>query len=218
MSNTAFLVFTLITLFVFVMGRMKPNSAWGNKWVRKFGAAFPVLLLFTVVRASFFMPYSIGSGSMTPALPVGEVLLVDRMAYGIKLPFSHIYVSEQTIPKHGDVVALEYPVQPNVTYIKRIIGLPGDVVEYRDRIVYLNGKPLGDVPAERPDHFTYVEKLGEHTYTVKIDTTTYPEADKRWVVPEGQYFVVGDNRNHSVDSRAWGYLPHENLIGSVRLL
>jgi signal peptidase I len=185
---------------------------------------FPVLLIVLLFRSFLFEPFKIPSGSMIPTLLVGDFIVVNKFAYGLRLPVFHTKFVPIGDPERGDVVVFRFPVDPKVNFIKRLVGLPGDTISYRDKQLYINGEAL-DVATEgrytsvetkcatpRPDAVRLSETLG----TVKHDILIHEGSgskDGQWTVPEGHYFVMGDNRDRSNDSRAWGFVPDENLMG-----
>jgi signal peptidase I len=167
-------------------------------------AFFPVLAAVLVLRSFVAEPFRIPSASMVPTLEVGDFILVNKYAYGLRLPVVDSKLVETGQPARGDVVVFRYPPDPSQDFIKRVIGLPGDVVEYRDRTLYING--------ERVPQQDGRERLGATEHRVKL-APWLPEQPGRWVVPEGHFFVMGDNRDNSRDSRVWGFVPEANLVG-----
>ncbi len=185
---------------------------------------FPVILAVLVLRSFLVEPFRIPSGSMMPTLLAGDFILVNKYAYGIRLPVANVKVVELGEPERGDVVVFRYPVDPSIDFIKRVVGLPGDTVEYRNKQLFVNGEPAEQTPLGvyigsgtasdmvRAGAQRYREKLGdvEHDILIVGGHTSPP---KMAVVPEGHYFVMGDNRDNSADSRVWGFVPEENLVG-----
>jgi signal peptidase I len=198
-------------------------------------AFFPVLLAVLVLRGFIVEPFRIPSGSMMPTLLVGDFILVNKFSYGLRLPVTHHQITSGDKPKHGDVVVFRYPQDESQDYIKRVIGLPGDQVSYYNRKLSINGvalkfeldhvyQGLGDLnrmqPASGCDRAkascqVFVESNDGADYTVMTNPGTARGIDGEVVVPEGHYFVMGDNRDHSNDSRFWGYVPEENLVGKA---
>ncbi|OOR88362.1 signal peptidase I [Moraxella caviae] len=225
----------------------------------------PILLVIVVVRAWVIEPFNIPSSSMAPTLYTGDFIVVNKSAYGLRLPITHTKILNTGEPEHGDVVVFRYPLQPNQYYIKRMIGLPGDAISYDDGVLSVNGQavpttattyqmpqPLLDTlmpqviggqalsDAERADFGRaeesharyYTETLGEHEYRVRYvgDLNVAKDAPflleqspqvaqdgTKWqiTVPEGQYFVMGDNRDRSEDARFWGFVPESHLAGKA---
>lgn len=188
---------------------------------------FPVLLVVLVLRSFIVEPFRIPSESMLPTLQVGDFIVVNKFAYDVRLPITHTRLLETGTPERGDVIVFRYPRQPTVNYIKRIIGLPGDTVAYYNRRVFINGVPLplerigGYVPpGDSPDTglmLEFREEIAEDSHRILLDPRgRSPEGE--FVVPEAQYFVLGDNRDHSNDSRVWGYVPERNLVGKAEMI
>jgi signal peptidase I len=186
---------------------------------------FPILLLVLVIRSFLFEPFRIPSESMLPTLYTGDFIFVNKFSYGLRLPVLNKRIVEIGEPQHGDVVVFRLPSDPQVDYIKRIVGLPGDVVEYEDvtKRLTINGTPVQmDVIGPYDDEPYMVvghEKLGEHDHEVLLKRGVVSRGG-RYEVPPGHYFVMGDNRDNSRDSRYEGveYVPEENLVGrAVRI-
>lgn len=179
---------------------------------------FPILLAVLLLRSFLAEPFRIPSASMAPTLEVGDFILVDKYAYGLRLPVLDAKVLEVGRPQRGDVVVFRYPPDPGQDFIKRVVGLPGDLVEYRDKGLWVNGvqvpMALDSVHVGPEDAGARVgtEALGgiEHRLMVKPWVDDGPGS---WTVPQDQYFVMGDNRDNSRDSRAWGFVPERNLVG-----
>lgn len=190
-------------------------------------AFFPVILVVLLLRSFLVEPFRIPSGSMMPTLLDGDFILVNKFAYGIRLPVINQKVVDIGAPERGDVVVFRYPKEPSVDYIKRIVGLPGDRVTYRDKIVYINGEPmkqeligtyLGEGTAlSMTGAGQRVEQLGgvEHQVLVRNEQ---PAMNNEFLVPAGHYFVMGDNRDNSNDSRYWGFVPDRNLVGRAFMI
>ena len=193
-------------------------------WVEYCKSFFPVILAVLLLRSFLVEPFRIPSGSMMPTLLVGDFILVNKFAYGIRLPVLNKKIVAIDEPERGDVVVFRYPKNPSVDYIKRIVGLPGDKVGYYNKIVYINGEPSGQVPAG-----VYVgkgsgvsmsgaserrEQLGDIQHDILVMPRT-PGLEGEYVVGENEYFVMGDNRDNSNDSRYWGTVPEANLVGKA---
>jgi len=181
---------------------------------------FPVLLLVLLLRSFLAEPFHIPSSSMVPTLEQGDFILVNKFDYGIRLPVLHTKLIPIGEPKRGDVVVFRYPGDTSEDYIKRIVGLPGDRIVYRDKTLYINGvlmikEALG--PYAGPD----VQSQGaalvrENLGTMSHEILNMPSGfghEGEWTVPEGEYFAMGDNRDNSNDSRYWGFVPEANLVG-----
>ena len=211
----------LLDMFLWAPHRVKnQKEPLAVEYARSF---FPIILVVLVIRSFIAEPFRIPSGSMLPTLHVGDFILVNKFTYGIRLPVLNSKIISLGEPERGDVLVFRYPKNPNVDYIKRVIGLPGDTVGYFNKTVYINGEAvsqdiqqkdielLGLVPARNELRF---EHLGELGHAILVD----PErrlVEGEAVVPTGEYFVMGDNRDNSNDSRFWGTVPEENLVGKA---
>ncbi|SKC77092.1 signal peptidase I Serine peptidase. MEROPS family S26A [Burkholderia sp. YR290] len=206
-------------------------------WLEYTASFFPVILVVFVVRSFVVEPFKIPSGSMVPTLLVGDFILVNKFDYGIRLPITNTKVTEGRPLQRGDVVVFRYPKDESVDYIKRVIGLPGDVVSYEDKQLTINGKPVPETPL--PDYFDeerigYAKQFEEDLdgrknrilnnpavppFIVGAEDFPYRDNckyDARGVtckVPPGNYFMMGDNRDNSADSRYWGFAPDKNIVG-----
>lgn len=180
---------------------------------------FPVLLFVLVIRSFVFEPFRIPSGSMMPTLLQGDFIFVKKYAYGLRAPVLETKIVETGKPARGDVVVFRLPSDPNVNYIKRVVGLPGDRVRYEGHRLTINGE---SVPLSRdedtPSHEgtpQFEETLGEREHAILI---TYPgrtAGDGEYIVKEGHYFMMGDNRDNSQDSRVIGQIPETHLVGEA---
>lgn len=184
---------------------------------------FPVILLVLLLRSFIAEPFHIPSSSMVPTLLVGDFILVNKFDYGLRLPVLHTKILQIGEPKRGDVVVFRYPHDTSVDYIKRVIGLPGDHIVYRDKTLYINGvavprESLGPYTGpDLPDGMS-AELLGEKFGDIEhhvLNITGYPSAEGEWTVPAGEYFCMGDNRDNSNDSRYWGFVPEANMVGKA---
>ena len=206
-------------------------------WLEYSASFFPVILVVFVVRSFVVEPFKIPSGSMVPTLLVGDFILVNKFDYGIRLPIINTKITEGRPLQRGDVVVFRYPKDESVDYIKRVIGLPGDVVAYQDKQLTINGKPVPETPL--PDYLDeerlgYAKQFEENLEGRKnailnnpavppfiVGAEDYPYRDNcsynaRGVickVPPGNYFMMGDNRDNSADSRYWGFAPDKNIVG-----
>ncbi|WP_439889310.1 signal peptidase I [Pseudomonas sp. MBLB4123] len=193
---------------------------------------FPVLAIVLVLRSFLVEPFQIPSGSMKPTLEVGDFILVNKFAYGIRLPVLDTKIIEVDDPQRGDVMVFRYPSDPNINYIKRVVGLAGDHVRYSsDKRLFVNGKPvaeqlLGEEPGSLGSVVLYQERLGEMEHLIRKEMHRYRvEPGREWVVPQGHYFMMGDNRDNSNDSRYWndpdipkpllGMVPDRNIVGKA---
>ena len=191
------------------------------KNVREFSSSiFPVLFVVLILRSFFIEPYKIPSGSMIPTLMIGDFILVDKNIYGYKIPLTNITLFENENPKRGDVVVFKYPEDQSINYIKRVIGLPGDKILYKNKRLYINDSeyPLIKVehsydPIEIADGNVFIENNLQKEYMILNQSN--PPFNFEYYVPNGTYFVLGDNRDNSNDSRFWGPVPEENLVGKA---
>ncbi len=185
---------------------------------------FPVLLIVFLLRGFVVEPFRIPSGSMLPSLYIGDFILVNKFAYGIKLPVLNKTMVDLGAPERGDVVVFRYPRDPNLDYIKRIIGLPGDHIAYYNKVLYVNDKPVardfvgqykgpGQTFANE-----YIEKLQGTEHSILLLPARPNNLQGEYIVPEGMYFAMGDNRDNSNDSRVWGPVPESNLVGKAFMI
>ena len=191
-------------------------------------ALFPVILIVFVLRSFIVEPFRIPSGSMLPTLHIGDFILVNKFNYGIRLPVVNKKVMDINLPERGDVMVFRFPRNLKQNFIKRVIGLPGDKVSYFNKKLSING-----IPAEVEDDGVYafkqlslrgreadqfVETFDQSSHTILLDNRVQRSEDKtplEITVPEGHYFVMGDNRDHSNDSRYWRFVPEENIVGKA---
>jgi len=185
---------------------------------------FPVLLIVFLLRGFIIEPFKIPSGSMLPSLYIGDYILVNKFAYGIRIPVWNKKVIATGEPKRGDVMVFRYPKDPSVDYIKRVIGLPGDHIAYYNKVLYVNGKPISrkftkqyDGPGQSHAN-EYVENLDEAGHAMLLMPGRANSLEGKYVVPEDMYFVMGDNRDNSNDSRVWGPVPDRNLVGKAFMI
>lgn len=218
-------------------------------WIEFPAGFFPVILVVFILRSFLFEPFRIPSGSMIPTLLIGDLILVNKYTYGIRLPIINKKILEIGSPQRGDVMVFRYPVNPSDDYVKRVIGLPGDTIVYRNKRLTINGVLVDVAPA--PDFFdadrvTYSKQFAEklprgsgvldHMILVDDDrsgiispvTDRFPYRENcnysdgysamTCKVPAGYYFVMGDNRDNSADSRYWGFVPDGNIVGKAFLI
>ncbi len=185
---------------------------------------FPVLLVVFLLRGFVVEPFRIPSGSMLPSLYIGDFILVNKFAYGIKLPVLNKKIIDIDMPERGDVVVFRYPRDPSLDYIKRVIGLPGDHVAYYNKVLYVNNKPvardyvgqyMGPGQTSAND---YTEKLEGAEHSILLLPARPNNLQGEWIVPEKTFFVMGDNRDNSNDSRVWGPVPENHLVGKAFMI
>lgn len=208
-------------------------------WLDWTAGLFPVILAVFLLRSFLFEPFKIPSGSMIPTLLVGDLILVNKFTYGVRLPVINTKLTEGNKPQRGDVMVFRYPPKPSLDYIKRVVGIPGDEVAYLNKTLTINGKPVTKTPL--PEFFEedsmryfkqYEEALGTRPHRLLNDDNRRAGVSESEVmpfsnqancrysvegvvckVPEGHYFMMGDNRDNSLDSRYWGFVPDSNIVG-----
>jgi signal peptidase I len=213
-------------------------------WIEFPAGFFPVILVVFLLRSFLFEPFRIPSGSMIPTLQVGDLILVNKFSYGIRLPIVNTKIIDSGHPERGDVMVFRFPKDPSIDYIKRVIGVPGDRIVYRNKKLEINGVA---VPEEAlPDYFDsdrvlYSKQfretlpssghevsnniLNDDDHSPVIVPDSYPNRDNcvysendtvlSCTVPAGNYFMMGDNRDNSEDSRYWGFVPDQNIVGKA---
>lgn len=203
--------------------RIVAGQAKKDPWLIEYSKAFfPVILVVFLLRSFIVEPFRIPSGSMLPNLHIGDFILVNKFKYGIRLPVINKKVIDISSPGRGDIMVFRFPHDPSINFIKRVVGLPGDKIEYKDKKVYINGEPApleakGEVDLQKISQKKYaggrfVEILGTNSHEIIVDPNKRT-TETSYAVPEGHYFVMGDNRDHSNDSRYWGFVPEKNIIG-----
>ncbi len=208
-------------------------------WLDWTAGLFPVILVVFLLRSFLFEPFKIPSGSMIPTLLINDLILVNKFHYGIRLPVINTKVWNNQEPERGDVMVFRYPPKPSLDYIKRVVGIPGDEVAYLNKHLTINGKPVPKTPL--PDFFDedsmryskqFEEVLGGKKHRLLNDderpsfvpgasdfqfkqNCRYSSEGVVCKVPEGHYFMMGDNRDNSLDSRYWGFVPEKNIVGKA---
>lgn len=241
-------VLLLVTGGIWLLDRFALSAKRGSGvsepwWVEYAKSFFPVILVVFFIRSFLIEPFKIPSGSMIPTLHVGDFILVNKFTYGIRLPIIDKKIIQLNNPQRGDVMVFHYPEDPSLDYIKRVVGLPGDTVEYRNKVLTINGVLL---PQQADGEYNYVEAglnfvhtekrietLGNHKHdllinpempTVRLNSVaefsgrencTYDTDLVRCKVPQGEYFMMGDNRDNSRDSRYWGFVPDSEIVGKA---
>lgn len=214
-----------------------------NKFLETVESVGIALLIALAIRAFVLEPFKIPSPSMVPTLLVGDQIFVNKFIYGLRVPFTKMRLWQGKDPKRGEVVIFLYPKDESLDYIKRVVGLPGDRVRVQGADVYVNGELVSkevEALTKDPNHDDrmllsvpkpykkmtlfpewnsfkiYEERLGENDHLMQNDSFYYP--DTSFEVPPGHYFVMGDNRDHSADSREWGFVPRENIKGRAMFI
>ncbi|MFW5431547.1 MAG: signal peptidase I [Methylophilaceae bacterium] len=196
---------------------------------------FPVILLVFLIRSFLAEPFKIPSGSMLPTLLAGDYILVNKYTYGLRLPVLNTVFIDISQPKHGDVAVFHFPPNPKIDYIKRVVGLPGDRIQYQDKRLVINGTLLEVTEFDAADYKMQGESIirahhlreqlpgAQHDILVHDIPNRYEPNTlgdellngETIVVPDDHYFVMGDNRDNSSDSRVWGFVPNQNLVGKA---
>lgn len=208
-------------------------------WIEYSVSFFPVILFVFVLRSFIVEPFRIPSGSMMPTLQVGDLILVNKFTYGLRLPVTNTLVLPLSKPERGDVMVFRYPVDTRLDYIKRVVAVPGDVVAFENKRLYLNGQAVPLEPSGQAfdaERMLYAqefrEQSGDHPYSIMFDpnrptgvwpVSNFPHREAcevtrqgmRCTVPERHYFVMGDNRDNSLDSRFWGFVPEDLIVGQA---
>ncbi|MBL8473554.1 MAG: signal peptidase I [Rhodocyclaceae bacterium] len=221
-----------------VFAKRRGKGAKEPWWVEYGASFFPVILIVFALRSFIVEPFKIPSESMVPTLLVGDFILVNKYAYGIRLPVINKKIIDVGEPKRGEVMVFRFPKDPNINYIKRVVGLPGDRVVYANKHLSINGQA---VPMQAQGNFLIpsklyyaqklVEKLGDTEHWILNDRDSppglpvpegnypfrenchYDSSGFNCTVPPGHYFMMGDNRDASSDSRVWGFVPERNIVG-----
>jgi signal peptidase I len=212
-------------------------------WLDWTAGLFPVILMVFLLRSFLFEPFKIPSGSMIPTLLVGDLILVNKYHYGVRLPVINKKIISNNDPKRGDVMVFRYPKDTSIDYIKRVVGLPGDEISFRNQQLYVNGVAVAMSQTPPPGFYDedmrmyfpeFKEKFGTTEHRILLNPTAQPyygAEDKisfpyrencRYTtegvtckIPQGHYFAMGDNRDNSQDSRFWGFIPDENIVGKA---
>lgn len=226
-------------------GKIQETTAIEPAWLDLGRSFFPVIFVVFFVRSFIAEPFKIPSGSMIPTLQIGDFILVNKYTYGLRMPVTNLPFIQMGSPKRGEVMVFRYPLDPSTDYIKRVVGVPGDVVEYKHKRLTINGEAQPVIPAgesaragmqEFANSDRFEEDLGTHHHVIQIrnDQPTlynsrvmdYPNRDACeynsdgfvCTVPLGNYFMMGDNRDSSSDSRYWGFVPDQNIVGRAFLV
>lgn len=217
-------VFGLVFIvdILFKISQSSSNS-WLLKLIKIAREFFPILFLVFVIRTFLIEPFKIPSGSMMPTLIAGDFIAVNKFSYGLRLPVFNKLIYKIGSPERGDIFVFHYPKDPSIDYIKRVIGLPGDTIRYESKKLFINNQQMSQ---------TY---LGEYEYQLNEDLSLkakefletnnnlshsilihdIPSETIEFIVPEGHYFAMGDNRDNSSDSRVWGFVPDDLLVGKA---
>ncbi len=221
---------------VFKARKLRPKGAPDPWWVEYGASFFTVILPIFLLRSFLVEPFRIPSGSMIPTLQIGDFILVNKYQYGVRLPVINKKIVEVGSPQRGDVFVFRYPQDPSQDYIKRVVGLPGDKIEYINKRLTVNGvevpvTPVGEYVQGIDAETRLTEKLGDVTHDIlnnpdrsdEPGSIPHPFSENCvrsakgliCTVPAGHYFAMGDNRDNSADSRVWGFVPDENIVGKA---
>lgn len=228
------------------LAKRRPPGRAEPWWVEYPKSFFPVILVVFLLRSFLVEPFKIPSGSMLPTLLVGDFILVNKFTYGIRLPIVNIKVLDVNQPRRGEIMVFRYPENPGLDYIKRVIGLPGDRITYRDKRLWINGEEVRVRPNGEYNYLEgglnfvtaqmLIEELDGHPHAILIqpevpsvhlsgvrlfpfrDNCAYNESGFSCTVPPGHYFLMGDNRDSSSDSRYWGFVPEANIVGKAFMI
>ena len=208
-------------LDIFVLSKKRATNAKDPILVEYSKSFFPIILLVFFIRSFVAEPFKIPSGSMMPTLLAGDFILVSKFSYGIRVPILNYTMIEVDKPKRGDVFVFHYPPKPSIDYIKRVVGLPGDVIEYKSKTLYINNKKIEQTFVDKYPYLMneihhieakeFKEALGNVNHSILIHDL--PGENFTFEVPQGHYLAFGDNRDNSADSRVWGFVPEHNLVG-----
>lgn len=214
---------SIITGLLVFLGWLKKFNEGDSAFVDYGRALFPVIIIVFALRSFLAEPFRIPSGSMLPTLHLGDFILVNKAAYGIRLPIIYKKVISTGEPDRGDVMVFRYPENPEINFIKRVVGLPGDTVDVQGKKLTINGKPIKQILQDENHQaqdsgqgypsLRYLEELGDISHDILIRRGSRGGRSFNGTIPQGQYFVLGDNRDNSRDSRYWGFVPEENLVG-----
>lgn len=223
----------------FFFGKNRSQDDKEPIWVEWGAGFFPVFLLVFIFRSFLFEPFKIPSGSMIPTLLIGDFILVNKYTYGVRIPVLNKKIIDVNLPQRGDVMVFRYPEDTSLDYIKRVVGVPGDKISYQNKQLSINGKPVKRTQQAdylHPERLyysqKYLEKQGDTEYLTLNDgdmppfipdATQFPGRENciynhqgvTCTVPPGHYFMMGDNRDNSRDSRVWGFVPEDNIVGKA---
>ncbi len=216
-------ILALLDLFVFSKKRGRKHKVFVVvfEYARAF---FPVFLLVLLIRSFLVQPFRVPTGSLAPTIMPGDFIVANQYIYGLRLPVLNVKVFNISAPQRGDIALFRYPENPGTLYVKRVIGVPGDHVVYRNKMLTINGKLMSQkllgMELDASDIFPSSVQLKEENLDGVVHKIFVKPGRKEWenidlTVPPNSYFMMGDNRDNSNDGREWGFVPEENLIGKV---
>ncbi len=210
-------------LDLLVFKKIRSKSQKPSLFIEYGKSFFPILLAVFIIRSFIVEPFKIPSGSMMPTLIAGDFIVVNKFAYGVRFPIWNKILINLGTPNRGDIFVFHYPKNPSIDYIKRVIGLPGDEIRYENKQLFINGEAINKTfqskysyafnDDESLDASEFIEELNNSKYSILIHDI--PSENYKFNVPEGYYFAMGDNRDNSSDSRVWGFVPDELLVGKA---
>lgn len=209
---------------LFLARKRRASGAKQSLLVEYSRSFFPVLLIVLLIRSFIVQPYRVPTGSLEPTVLPGDFIVVNQFAYGLRLPVLNTKIVNVGEPKTGDIALFRYPIDPRIVYVKRVIGVPGDHIVYKNKTLTINGKVI-----EQKDLGMDLDQEYAMPYAVKVKQEMLPTVthkifvhdeigtaqDTDVIVPPRHYFMMGDNRDNSDDSRHWGFVPEENLVGKA---
>lgn len=224
LTLVVFLTGFIALIDVLVFAHKRKGTDQKPHWVIEYSRAFfPVLLIVLLIRSFLVQGFRVPTGSLKPTVLPGDLIAVNQYAYGLRLPVINKKIVSIGEPQRGDIVVFRLPPDPTQTYVKRVVGLPGDKITYKNKVLYVNGKKIqqenhGKVVDQENGDFVMVEKrlekLNGVSHLIYVRPNRYSRDFER-EVPPGYYFMMGDNRDNSLDSRDWGFVPEANLIGKA---
>ena len=218
------ILITLLSGIFFLALKVFSEKLQANSGINFLASLFPILAFVLIFRSFIIEPYRIPSGSMLPGLVIGDFILVKKYEFGVRLPLSNLKIINNNKPNYGDVIVFQYPQDRKINYIKRVVALPGDYIEYIDKQIYINGlkykliQTSNDIIStiDLSDNYLFIENNGQAQYPIMKNESR--DQSFSYTVPDNTYFVLGDNRDNSNDSRYWGPVPESHLIGKAFLI